>query len=89
LIALDALVDDLSEWFVFGELGLDGAIKENLQLYALLLSLSNQKIIKKAVVPYESLEKLSNIPNVDFYGVKTLDKPLHLKNSANADKCCL
>lgn len=85
LIALDALVDDLSEWFVFGELGLDGAIKENLQLYALLLSLSNQKIIKKAVVPYESLEKLSNIPNVDFYGVKTLDEAIELlKNSANA-----
>ena len=43
LIALDTLKEDLSEWFVFGELGLDGAIKENLQLYALLLSLSNQK----------------------------------------------
>ncbi|MDD2653036.1 MAG: magnesium chelatase domain-containing protein [Sulfurimonas sp.] len=85
LIALDTLKDDLSEWFVFGELGLDGAIKENLHLYALMLSLSNQKIIKKAVVPYESLEKLSNIPNVDFYGVKTLDEAIELlKNSSNA-----
>lgn len=85
LIALDTLKEDLSEWFVFGELGLDGAVKENLQLYALLLSLANQKIIKKAIVPYESLAKLSNIPNIDFYGVKTLDEAIALlKNSANA-----
>ncbi|WP_310442243.1 YifB family Mg chelatase-like AAA ATPase [Sulfurimonas sp.] len=85
LIALDYLVDDLSEWFVFGELGLDGAIKENIQLYPLLLSLANQKIIKKAIVPYESLEKLSNIPNIEFYGVKTLSEAIELlKNSSEA-----
>lgn len=85
LIALDYLIDDLSEWFVFGELGLDGAIKENIQLYPLLLSLANQKIIKKAIVPYESLEKLSNIPNVEFYGVKTLSEAIELlKNSSEA-----
>ncbi|OHE08311.1 MAG: Fis family transcriptional regulator, partial [Sulfurimonas sp. RIFCSPLOWO2_12_FULL_36_74] len=85
LIALDYLSDDLSEWFVFGELGLDGAIKENIQLYPLLLSLANQKIIKKAIVPYESLEKLSNIPNIEFYGVKTLNEAIELlKNSSEA-----
>lgn len=85
LIALDYIQDDLSEWFVFGELGLDGAVKENIQLYPLLLSLANQKIIKKTVVPYESLEKLSNIPNIEFYGVKTLNEAIELlKNSADA-----
>lgn len=85
LIALDYLKDDFSEWFVFGELGLDGAVKENIQLYPLLLSLANQKIIKKALVPYESLEKLSNIPNIDFYGVKTLSEAIELlKNSSEA-----
>ena len=85
LIALDYIEDDLSEWFVFGELGLDGVVKENLQLYPLLLSLANQKIIKKAIVPYDSLIKLSNIPNIDFYGVKNLNEAIDLlKNSANA-----
>ncbi|MBW6489119.1 YifB family Mg chelatase-like AAA ATPase [Sulfurimonas sp.] len=85
LIALDYLADDLSDWFVFGELGLDGAIKENIQLYPLLLSLANQQTIKKAIVPYESLEKLSNIPNIDFYGVKTLRDAIELlKNFQNA-----
>ncbi len=85
LIALDCIEDDLSEWFVFGELGLDGVVKENLQLYPLLLSLANQKVIKKAIVPYASLTKLSNIPNIDFYGVKSLNEAIELlKNSANA-----
>lgn len=89
LIALDYLEDDLSEWFVFGELGLDGAVKENIQLYPLMLSLANQKIIKKAVVPFESLDKLSKIPNIEFYGVKRLDEAIELlKNSANALPNC-
>ncbi len=78
LIALDYLEDDLSEWFVFGELGLDGAVKENIQLYPLMLSLANQKLINKAIVPFASLSKLSKIPNIEFYGVKSLQEAIDL-----------
>jgi magnesium chelatase family protein len=78
LVALDSLEDDLSEWFVFGELGLDGSVKENIQLYPLVLSLANQKVITKAIVPFESLEKLSKIPNIEFYGVKNLQEAIEL-----------
>jgi len=85
LIALDYLEDDFSEWAVFGELGLDGAVKENIQLYPLMLSLANQKLVQKVIVPYESLEKLTKIPNVDFYGVKTLQEAIDLlKNQESA-----
>lgn len=85
MIALDFMQEDLSEWFVFGELGLDGAVKENIQLYPLLLSLANQKIISKAIVPYESLQKLCKIPNIEFYGVKTLQEAIDLlKNKDTA-----
>ena len=85
LIALDYLADDLSEWFVFGELGLDGAVKENLHLYPLMLSLANQKLISKAIVPYASLSKLSKIPNIEFYGVSTLAEAIELlKNQASS-----
>ncbi len=85
LIALDYLEDDLSEWFVFGELGLDGAVKENMQLYPLMLSLANQKLVKKAIVPHASLGKLSKIPNIEFYGVKTLQEAIDLlKNQDTA-----
>jgi len=86
MIALNTLEDDFSDWFVFGELGLDGAVKENLQLYPLVLSLANQRLVKKAIVPYDSLQKLSKIPDVEFYGVRTLQEAIELlKNQSTAN----
>jgi len=85
MIALDYLDSDFSEWFVFGELGLDGRVKENIKLYPLLLSLANQKVITKAIVPFESLQKVSKIPNIEFYGVKNLQEAIELlKNQETA-----
>ena len=78
LIVLNDLQEDLGEWFVFGELGLDGTVKENLLLYPLILSLANQKLITKAIVPHDILPKLSKIPDITFYGVKTLDEAITL-----------
>jgi len=81
LILLNGIDIDLSDWFVFGELGLDGSVKENIQLYPLILSLANQGLISQVIVPYESLDKLSKIPNVAFYGVKSLNEAVDiLKN---------
>lgn len=68
----------LADFFFFGELGLDGRVKENQQLFALILSLANQNLMSNAIVPHESLEKLSIIPNVNFYGVKTLADAIEL-----------
>lgn len=85
LIALYETDSDFGEWFVFGELGLDGSVKENMSIYPLVLSLANQDIAQKAIVPYDSLSKLSNIPNIDFYGVKTLKEAIELlKNRQEA-----
>lgn len=81
LILLNTQKIDLSDWFVFGELGLDGSVKENIQLYPLLLSLANQKLIHKAIVPKEALSKLSKIPDIAFYGVNSLNEAVEiLKN---------
>ena len=86
MIALDDFEEELSSWAIFGELGLDGEVKENLQLYPIILSLANKNLISKAMVPYASLEKLSNIPNIEFYGVKTLNEALDtLKNQTIAE----
>ncbi len=86
MIALNTQEDDFSDWFVFGELGLDGAVKENNKLYPLMLSLANQKLVKKAIVPYHSLNKLSKIPNIEFYGVKTLQEAIDLlKNQTSVN----
>ncbi len=83
MIALNAQDDNFDEWFVFGELGLDGSVKENMQLYPLVLSLANQKVITKAIVPFEGLEKLSKIPNIEFYGVKNLHDAIALLRNQN------
>ena len=85
LILLNGEESDFKDWFVFGELGLDGAVKENIQLYPLILSLANQGLISKAIVPKESLDKLSKIPNLEFYGVERLKEAVELlKNQENA-----
>ena len=83
LIALDRLEKSLDEWYVFGELGLDGRIKESSAIYPLILSLANQRKIKKAIVPAESLEKLSKIPGVELYGFKTLPELLEAFEKEN------
>ena len=81
MIVLNQEKKDFSEWFVFGELSLNGEIKENNQLYPLLLSLANQGMLSKAIVPFVSLEKLSKIPNIEFYGVKNLNEAIELLKS--------
>lgn len=86
MIALNTTEEDYSEWFVFGELGLDGSVKENLSLYPLILSLANQRVIKKVIVPYSALHKLSKIPEVSFYGVNTLQEAIDLLKNQNEVK---
>lgn len=78
MIALDSEDVELSSWTAFGELGLNGNVKENVRLYPLMLSLANQKLISKVIVPFESLTKLSNIPNIELYGVKTLQEAIDI-----------
>jgi len=86
LILLNESSVDFTEWFIFGELGLDGSVKENIQLYPLILSLANQNLIKRVLVPYEAIETLSKIPNVAFYGVKNLVEAMDvLKNQESVE----
>ena len=83
LIALDATECDLTDWYVFGELGLDGSVKENSLLYALILSLVNLGGLKRAMVPKESLVKLRNIPGVAFFGVSHLNEAIDFFKTGN------
>lgn len=82
LIALGNDDIELEGWYVFGELGLDGDVTENTLLYPIILSLANQGIISKAIVPQISLKKLSKIPGIAFYGVKNLTDTLTLLQSS-------
>lgn len=60
--------------FVFGELGLDGAVKATGSLFPLLLSLAGGKEPLRAVVPDEAASLLASIPNTEIYPVKTLEE---------------
>ncbi|SFP20625.1 YifB family Mg chelatase-like AAA ATPase [Hydrogenimonas thermophila] len=72
VIALQNENIDLEDFYVFGELGLDGRLKDTRSIFPILLSLRNQKLITKAIVPTESLEKLSMIPGITYIGVENL-----------------
>lgn len=84
IIALYESDVDFDGWFVFGELGLDGSAKESYQIYPLILSLANQGLIKKAIVPKDAIEKLSMIPDVIFYGVENLKEAVALMSDINS-----
>lgn len=67
---------DLSDYFVFGELGLDGAIKDTQSIYPLIVSLYKDQKIKKAIIPTQSLQKLSNIPEIELIPVSHIQEAI-------------
>ncbi|MCF6201526.1 MAG: YifB family Mg chelatase-like AAA ATPase, partial [Hydrogenimonas sp.] len=62
--------------YVFGELGLDGKVKDTRSIFPIVLSLRNQGLIERAIVPKESLDSLSLIPGVEYAGVETLSEAI-------------
>ncbi len=77
-IALQQANVDLNNFFIFGELGLDGRVKETNSIFPLILSLSKDNICENFIVPKESVFKLSQIPNIKLYGVETLNEAIDL-----------
>lgn len=67
---------DLSDWYVFGELGLDGSLKDTRAMFPIILSLKSQKKIKKVLIPNESIKKISTIPEMQIYGVSSLSEAM-------------
>jgi len=64
--------------FVFGELGLDGRIKSSSMIFPLILSLKEQGMIKRAIVPQEAIQYLAHISGVEFVAVETLSEAISL-----------
>jgi magnesium chelatase family protein len=83
LIALNKTNINEDGLFVFGELGLDGKVKSSSMLFPLILSLKEQGLIKRAIVPKESLQYLSHISNVDFIAVDTLLEAINIVKNKN------
>ena len=62
----------LDEWAIFGELGLDGCVKENSTLFAQILAFATEYPGHKVIVPKASVSKLSMIDNLEIYPVSSL-----------------
>lgn len=69
--------------FVFGELGLNGRVKSSSTLFPIILSLKEQGVLKRAMVPKEAMQYLSHIAGVDFIAVETLAEAITLFKSKN------
>ena len=72
LVALGDIKIDIKDTFIFGELGLDGRVKSSSLIFPIILSLREQNLIKRAIVPKEMLDVLKYIDGVEFYGVDSL-----------------
>jgi len=81
LIALHKITIEEEGLYVFGELGLDGKVKSSSMLFPLVLSLKEQGLIKRAIVPKESIPYLSHISGVDFIAVETLSEAIGIMKS--------
>ncbi|MGG7048401.1 MULTISPECIES: YifB family Mg chelatase-like AAA ATPase [unclassified Campylobacter] len=87
LIALERK-ESLEKIFVFGELGLDGSIKSTANLFSLLLFLSTKVQSAKVLVPSSIAHKASAIPNLEIYGVSSLNDAINFLKDHNFAETC-
>ncbi len=91
LIALQKSNNNFENFMAFGELGLDGKLKDTTTLFAIVLSLAKDNLIKKIIIPKESLSKISKIPELEIYPVSTLSEAIEIftiqKNSKKISSC--
>ena len=64
------------DFFVFGELGLDGHIKKTTAIFPIILSLASTHKNLQVLVPKEILTKIQQIPGIKAFGVDTLEEAL-------------
>ena len=62
----------LEDFYIFGELGLDGKLKSTATMFALVVGLANKPI--KVIAPKEAASMLGRIPNVSLYIYDHLDR---------------
>ena len=76
---------EFDDFFFFGELALDGTIKDTSHIFAIVLSLAKKGELKRVVSSLESAKKLGNIPNIDIYVVNTLNSAIEFVKSKDKD----
>ena len=74
---------DFEDIYYFGELALDGTIKDTNSIFPIILSLTKKNEINRVLVCKDSAKKLSNIPNLEIYCVKDLNEAIEFVKSEN------
>ncbi len=86
LIALyDKKKITFDNFHIFGELSLNGEIKDNNSIFPIVLSLAKQGLIRKILVCKTSAKKLSKIPNINIYIANNLTKAIEFFTFSNQD----
>ena len=57
---------NLDNFLIFGELGLDGTLKDTNNIFPIILSLAKDLKDKTIIIPKDSFEKVSKIPNLNI-----------------------
>ena len=78
LIALQKSEISFENFMAFGELGLDGKLKDTNAIFPLILSLAKEKKLKKVIIPKNSFEKISKIPEIEIYPVENLQEAIDI-----------
>ncbi|QBL11938.1 YifB family Mg chelatase-like AAA ATPase [Campylobacter helveticus] len=78
--------EKLEDFFVVGELGLDGSIKSTNELFSLLLFLSTKVEKARVIVPKSLALKACMIPNLEIYGLENLFEALEFFKTKNYEK---
>ncbi|MDR3346096.1 MAG: YifB family Mg chelatase-like AAA ATPase [Campylobacteraceae bacterium] len=76
LVALQRENVDFEDFYCFGELGLAGGVKSTVSIFPIILSLASRYQNLRVVVPNESLELVASIPNIQAYGVDSLQEAI-------------
>lgn len=77
---------NFSEFHIFGELSLNGTIKDSSAIFPIVLSLTKQNKIRKVLVCKNSALKLSKIPNIVIYCVENLCEAIDFFSSNEQEK---
>lgn len=73
-----------SDFYIFGELGLDGTVRNTVSIFPIILSLAAQSESLRVLIPHELVQKVSQIPNVKAFGVKNIQEAVeYFENPEN------
>jgi magnesium chelatase family protein len=81
--------NNFEDFYIFGELGLDGSLKDSSSIFPLCLELAQQSAKGaniKVLAPIKSCDKLKKIPNISLYGVNNISDAISFFSPQNINE---